>query len=339
MPANPTAQRLLDAQVAFHLGQLRGDRAAETAAALVDDLLDASHDQQIADLVDRVVVKEAVHRLLTSAPGSAAATGLVDLVVDVLMEGPDVSYRLGELADRERVEALLDAVLQLSPLVDRVVAQLADSPVVGTAASRFMARIVSEVANANKAVADKVVPGLGALVSLGTSTAASVVGAAGKPLEGLLGDTMGKSGSFAVRRLGRIVVDTLQDPATREALMQAWDLAAAGRVVGLDRVVTREQVADIAGALHDLGIAAAAGEQVADLADVLVDRFFDHFGGYSPTELLDQLDLDRDRLRQDVARLAPVALGALDEAGVLERLVRARLEPFYDSAEVADILG
>jgi hypothetical protein len=43
-----------------------------------------------------------------------------------------------------------------------------------------MGRIVGEVVQANKAVADKV-PGLGALVALGTSTAANVVGAAGRP--------------------------------------------------------------------------------------------------------------------------------------------------------------
>ncbi len=338
MPANSLAQRLLDAQVAYHLEQLRGDDASTTAATLVDDLLDATRKHQIADLVDPDVVKAVIGRLLTTAPASAAATGLIDLVVDVVLDGPEQPYPLGELVPRERVEALVDALLQLSPLVDRAIGQVADSPVIGAVASRFMARIVGEVMNANKAVADKV-PGLGALVALGTSTAASMVGAAGKPLEGLLGDTMGKSGAFAVRRLGRIIVETMQDPTTREAVLQAWDLAAAEKVAGLDRLLSRDQVADLVGAVHDLAVTTSASEHVTDLVGVLVDGFFEHFGGYTSTELLEQLDIDRADLRDDVVRLAPGIVGLLDETGDLERILRSRLEPFYSSAEVAALLG
>jgi len=182
------------------------------------------------------------------------------------------------------------------------------------------------------------VPGLGALVSFGTSTAANVVGAAGKPLEGLLGDTMGKSSSYAVKRLGKIIVDTMKDPTTREAVLQAWDLAAAEKVAGLGRLVTRDQVADLVGAVHDLAVTTAGSEHVTDLVAVLVDGFFEHFGGYTPTELLEQLDIDRADIRDDVVRLAPGIVGLLDEAGELERILRARLEPFYSSAEVAALL-
>ncbi|MDZ5620956.1 hypothetical protein SFC88_08975 [Nocardioides sp. HM23] len=338
MPANPLARRLLDAQVAYHLDQLRGDNLEDNAAALVDDLLDATGRHQIADLVDRDVVKTVIARLLTSAPGSAAASGLLDLVIDVVLDGPPDPYPLGELVERERVEALVDALLQLSPLVERAIGQVADSPVIGTVASRFMARIVGEVMQANKAVADKV-PGLGALVSFGTSTAANVVGAAGRPLEGLLGDTMGKSGAFAARRLGRIIVETMQDPTTREAVLQAWDVAAAEKVAGLDRLLSRDQVADVVGAAHELAVTTAASEHVTDLVGVLVDGFFENFGGYTPTELLEQLDIDRSHVQEDAVRIAPGIVGLLDEAGDLERIVRARLKPFFDSPEVAALLA
>jgi len=337
VPAIPLARRLLDAQVAFHLQQLRGENLADTAGAFADELLDATGQHQVADLIGSDVAKTVIVRLLATAPGSAAASGLIDLVVDVVLEGPAEPYPLGELVERERVEALVDALLQLSPLVDRAFAQVADSPVIGTVASRFMGRIVGEVVNANKAVADKV-PGLGALVALGTSTAANVVGAAGRPLEGFLGDTVGKSGAFAVRRLGRIIVDTMQDPTTRDGVLQAWDLAAADKVAGLSRVLSRDQVAEVVGAVHELAVTTAAHEHVADLVGVLVDGFFDRFGGYTATELLEQLDLDRADVREDVARLAPGIVDLLDASGDLERMVRARLEPFFSSPEVAALL-
>lgn len=346
MPAKPAAQsatpslaqRLLDAQVAHHLERLRGDQGATDAAGLVDDLLDATGKHQIADLVDPELATEILARLLATAPGSAAAGGLVDLAVEVVLDGPADPYPLGELVERERVEALVDALLQLSPLVDRAIAQVADSPVIGTVASRFMGRIVGEVMQANKAVADRV-PGLGALVSLGTNTAANVVGAAGRPLEGILGDTMGKSGAYAVRRLGRIVVETMQDPTTREAVLQAWDLAAAEKVAGLERLLSRDQVTEVVDAIHGLAVAAAGGERVTELVAVLVERFFEHFGGYTPTELLEELDLDRAQVRDDAMRIAPRIVGLLDQTGDLERLLRVRLEPFFTSPELVALLA
>jgi hypothetical protein len=338
VPENPTAQRLLDAQVAFHLDQLRGDLLAGNTTELVDELLDAAGRHQVADLVDREAIKVVVRRALVTVPRSAAVSGIVELVLDVLHEGPAEPAPLGDLVDRDHVAVLVDALLTLSPAVDRSLSRLADSPLVGMVATRFMGRIVGEVLQANKAVADKV-PGLGQLMSFGTSTAAKMMGAADRQFEGLLGDTVGKGGAFAVRRLSRIIVETMQDPTTREAILQAWDVVAAEPVAGLGQLASREEIGEVADAGHELVVTALSGEQVAQLADRLVDGFFDRFGGYTPTELLEQLDIDRALVRDDLVGFAPGVVGLLDESGDLERLVRARLEPFYGSPEVAALLS
>jgi hypothetical protein len=91
--------------------------------------------------------------------------------------------------------------------------------------------------------------------------------------------------------------------------------------------------------VHELVIATAASEQVAHLGEALVDAFFDRFGGYSATELLDELDVSREDLVADLVRIAPGVVGALRESGDLERMLRDRLEPFYASPEVLALLG
>jgi hypothetical protein len=222
-------------------------------------------------------------------------------------------------------------------VLDRALDRLTDSPLVATLASPFMGRIVGEVLQANKAVADKV-PGLGSLMSFGTNAASKVMGAADKQFEGLIGDTVGKGGTFAVRRLNRIVIETLRDPTTREAVMQVWDLVSQEPLTGLGEHATREEIAGVVDAVHALAVTAVASEQVAHLGEVMVDGFFDRFGGYSPTELLDELDLDREAIVADLVRIAPSVVGALRETGDLEQLVRAELEPFYASPEVVALL-
>ena len=334
----PVAEQLLDAQVAFHLERLRGDGLDRTAADVADELLDAIGQHQVADLVDADAVKEVVARVLAATPRSAAVSGIVELVLDVVHEGPAERYPLRDVIERERVATLVDALLQLSPAVERSVSRFADSPLVGTVATRFMGRIVGEVLQANKAVTDRV-PGLGTLMSFGTSTAAKVVGAADRQFEGLLGDTVGKSGAYAVRRLGRIIVETMQDPTTRDALLQAWDLVAAEPIGGLAPHTTREELAEVADAVHEIAADALASDRASELADALVDAFLDRFGGYTGIELIEALDLDRDDVRDDVTRVAPRIVGLLDANGDLERLLRARLEPFYASAEVSRLLS
>jgi hypothetical protein len=335
--ASSLAQQLLDAQVAHHLDRLTGDQLARTVSGLADDLLAAAGQHQVDDLVDRDAVKAIVGRALRTVPASAAVSGFVDLVTTVLYDGPPEPYPLGGLVHRERVEALLDALLALDPALERALERLTEMPLVGTMASRFMGRIVGEVLQANQSVADKV-PGLGSLMSFGTSAASRVMGAADKQFEALVGDSVGKGGTFAVRRLNRIVVETLRDPTTREAVLQVWDEIAEEPVAGLSAYATREDIARVVDAVHDLAITTLATEQVGHLGEVIVESFFEQFGGYTPTELLDELDISREDLVADLVRIAPAAVEALRETGDLERLLRAQLEPFYSSAEVAALL-
>ena len=336
--AEDLARQLLDAQVADQLERLRGDAVDVTVAEIAERLLDAAGRHALADLVDVEAMIAIVVRALATVPGSAAVGGIIEMATDVVHEGPPEPFPLGEVVERDRVEALLDELLALVPVLERALERLTETPVVGTVASRFMGRIVGEVLQANKAVADKV-PGLGSLMSFGTSAASRVMGAADKQFEGLLGDAMGKGGTFAVRRLNRIVIETLRDPTTREAVLQVWDLLADEPVAGLKRRSSREELNGVVDAAHELAISSLATERVAELVAVVVAAFFDRFGGYTPTELLEELELDRGDVVADLVRISPGVVAALDETGDLEALVRAQLEPFWTSPAALAILG
>ena len=336
--AGSLADRLLDAHVAYHLARLSGPQLTDTVTRFAEDLLAATEHHPIEDLVDREEVARVATLLLAKVPGSPAAGGLVEVATQVVYDGPAASFPLGILAGREQVERLLDELIALSPVLEGGLDRLTASPLVGTVASRFMGRIVGEVLQANKAVADRV-PGLGSLMSFGTSAASKVMGAADKQFEGLIGDTVGKGGAYAVGRLNRIIVETVRDPTTREAVLQVWDQIAEEPATGLSRGITQEQLAGLVDAVHELVVTVASSEAAEHLVEAMVEAFFDRFGGYSPAELLDELELDRAEVVSEVARLAPPGVGVLRESGELERIIRAQLAPFYASAEVRSLLG
>ena len=337
-PAASLADRLLDAQVAFHLDRLSGEHLEDTVGRLARDLLDATAKRRLDEVADPAVVTAVVVRALTTVPGSAAVRGIVELVTTVVHDGPAEPFPLGDLADRAGVARLVDELLALHPVLERALERLTDSPLVGTMAARFMGRIVGEVVQANRTVADKV-PGLGSLMSLGTSAASRAMGAADKQLEALIGGTVGKGSTYAVRRLNKIVIETLRDPTTRDALLQVWDLLAAEPVAGLGRYVEREELDGLSAAVLDLVVSGTATEHAADLAAAVVAAFFDRFGALTPAELLDELGLDRSDVVADLVRSAPPVLDALRESGDLEQILRGHLAPFFGSDEVAALLG
>ena len=339
MTSPSLADQLIDAQVAYVIDQLTGDTLTANIAEVVDDLLSQGARITVSELVDQEAVKPIVRRALLSAPASTGAAELVDAATDVVYAGPAVPFTAGELVVREQVEALIDELLGMSAIVERSLERLTDSPLVGTVASRFMGRIVGEVLQANRAVAGKV-PGLGSLMDFGTSAASKVIeGAADKQFESLIGDTAGKGAQFAVRRLNRIIVETLRDPTTRDAVLQVWDLLAEEPVGGLDRYAEREEVGRLVEAVHGLVATAAGTEHLAALADSMVDAFFGKYGEHPVATLLGELEVGRDDLVADLTVLVPRIIDSARVDGGLERLVRARVEPFFHSPAVAAILG
>lgn len=338
MPTPSVAERLLDAQVAWHIEQLTGPALPELIARDVDDLLAIGSDLTVNSLVGAAEVKSLIHLVLDKVPPSAAASTLVEAAADVAYDGPAEHFTLSDVIDRENVESLVGEVLAMTDVAEKFLDQIADSPLVANLASRFVGRIVADMVQANQAMADKI-PGLGSLVSFGTSAAGKVVGAADKQLQQVLGDTAGKGATFAVRRLNKVVIDTLKDPTAKDAALQVFDLYADKPVVRINQLGTREDILRVAGLLQDIVIAGAPTEPVVALVDALVDSFFATYGEHPATTLLDDLAITRNDIVTQVSAIAPGLLAAALETGELDQLIRARIAPFFSSPAVAAILA
>ncbi|HET6168356.1 MAG TPA: hypothetical protein VFE07_16115 [Marmoricola sp.] len=338
MSEDDLAGRLLDAQVAWLVGRMTGADLPALIAEDVDDLLAAGSQVPLGSLVTASQVKGLVRLVVDKVPPSTAASTLVTMAADVAYDGQPEPFTLSDLIDREHVESLVDEALGLTDLAATFLDQLTESPLVATLASRFVGRVVNDVVAANRAVAEKI-PGVGSLVSFGASAAGRVIGAADKQLEQVLGDTAGKGAVFVMRRLNRVVVETLKDPTTRDAVLEVYDLYADQPVVRLDQLGSREDAHRVAGLLQDIVIAGAPTEAILALVDALVDGFFETYGAEPVTKLVQELDITRDDLVEHATAIAPGLLASAHESGELERLVRSRLEPFFASPEVAAILN
>jgi hypothetical protein len=332
------AEQLLDAQVAWAVDLLTGSGLEEQVAKDVDDVLAATGSLRLDQLASPDEVKRVARRLFATAPGSSAADNVVRRAAQIIHAGPETPFVPSEAIAREHVEAIVNEVLGASRLAHRALDELAESPLVAAAASRFVSRLVGEVLAANKAVADKI-PGMGSLVSFGSSAASRVKGAADKQFEGLIGATAGRGTTFAVKRLNKVILETLADPATHAAAMEVWDLHADRPLPPPHTFVDEADVLRFAGVLQAAAASAASTEPVAALVDALIDGFFSVYAEYPLTILLEELAITRDDLVADAQSFASTALRALHSDGQLEPIVRARLAPFFSSPAARALLG
>ncbi|MFS3129460.1 hypothetical protein ACLM5J_13755 [Nocardioides sp. Bht2] len=338
MTLTPLAQQLLDAQVTWLLARFSGEGSDALADDIVDDLLALGGQITLAQALSADDAKAVLNLIAERVPPSTAASTFAAVVADVVKAGPTAPFTRGDLVHRDHVEGLLAEGFGLSDVAESFLDQIADSPMVATVATRFLGRVVADVIATNRAVAEKV-PGLGSLVSLGTSMAGKVASAADKPLESLLGDTAGRSTSFAMRRLNKVVVETLKDPAAQQAALEIFDLYADRPIGRFAAQASTEDLHRVAGLVQDVVIAGAASEPLRALIASLVDGFYAIYAEHPLTALLDDLGVTPDELTEHVKRALPGLLKAAVGSGEVERILRLRLEPFYASPEVAALLG
>jgi len=328
------AARLLDAQVAWVVEQLEHDLPAMVARD-VADLLDAGSRVTVGKVADPEAITALISDVLVRVPPSTAASTFTAVLAEVLHDGPTDQHTLGQVVAREHVEAFADTLLGSGERLHSALDDLTRSPAVSALASRFMGRVVAEVVQANRAVAEKL-PGVGSLVSLYAGAAGKVMGAT--QLDALVGAAAGQGAGFAVRRLNAVVVETLRDPGTRAAVLEVYDLYADKPLSGAG-AVPLDRVQHLAGMVQDVVIGAAPSEPVLAMVRAVVDGFVATYAEHPVSELVTDLGLDAAVLTEHLLPPLTALVAAARESGDLEPLVRARLAPFWESPAVARILA
>ena len=338
LSATQLAEQLLDAQVEFVLAELSGERLNEVIARDVADIFEVADTLAVAAAVDRGDVKTTARKAVEAIGDSEVielmATEIADAVY-VLAAADE--HQLGEVIGRDHVEALVTKVLGMRAMRERLFERLAESPVVASVASWFVNKIVTDFLQANADRAERV-PGVGRLVGAGRRAAETVRGQADRHLGEVLGDVAGRGAQLALRRLNKAIAETMDEAPLHDAAMEVWDLQAKEPMSNLREYLTQEDLSDLVSIVHEIWLTLRDTEYFASAVDAGIDVFFDRYGSYTVGALLAELGVERDQLLADAQLLVPPAVEAIKETGLLEPLIRARLEPFWRREDVLELL-
>lgn len=339
MAAKTLADQLLDAQVEYVLAELSGERLTELIARDVDGLLEIAGTLVVGEIVDRDAAKALVRKVVDRADSSPIAEDMVVALAESLYElAASEQFTLGEVVDREPVDALVTKILSMHRTHDRVLERMGESPLIASLMSTFVTKIVADFLQQNRQRAEKL-PGMGSLLSLGSSVASKAKGVTDRHLDQFLGDAMGKGAQYTMRRTNKVIGELIRDPQMHGAVMELWDLHAAEPLSGLREYLSQSELSEITALVRELLVSTRGNEFLGLALDECVDVFFDRYGEWDVATLITELGVDRDGLVADFCTLAPPVIEAAKANGMLAAQIRGRLAPFFHSPEVAALLG
>lgn len=331
------AERLLDAQVEFLLAEVSGARFTEIVVRDLESVLGVADTLIFRDIVGIDQAKETVRTVIDLIGGSPVIADMVGVFADSIYDhiAANNEYTLGQVVDREPVEALLEKIFGMHQAQERILERLTESPLVATVASKFVDKLISDFLEANKQIAGKI-PGVSSLISMGQSAAKT----AKKATEStFIGDMAGKGAVFALKRTNNAIREMLRDAPVHDAAMEFWDLHADESVSGLRDYLTRKDLNELVLLCYEIAVTTREKEYFGLLVDECVDVFFAKYGDYTLAAMLPELGLSGDDIAKEILRYGPAVIAGAKRNGVLGKLIRERLEPFYTSDVVLTILG
>ncbi|MFI6869804.1 hypothetical protein [Nocardia sp. NPDC050406] len=336
------AERLLDAQVEYIVGEVSGDRFAEVVVRDTEAVLGVADTIVFRDVVNIDEAKQTVANVIDLIGGSPVLRDLVSVFADSIYDNiaANNEYTLGDVVEREPVEALLEKIFGMHQAQERILERLTESPLIATVASKFVDKLISDFMESNRQMAGKI-PGVGSLVSLGTSAAKQARKAAERATgDGtFLGEMAGKGAQFALKRTNNAIREMLRDAPVHDAAMEFWDLHAGEPVSGLREYLSQQELRELAVIIYQIAYTTREKEYFGLLVDECVEVFYAKYGDHSLAAMLPELGLSGADIAKEILRYGPAVIEQAKRNGVLDKLVRERLEPFFLSDAVLGILA
>lgn len=335
--ARQIAERLLDAQVDFLLAEVTGDRFAEVIARDVAAVLAVGDTIVFGDVVSLEQGEETVATVFDRIGGSPVIADTVGIFSDAIYDhiASNTEYTLGDVVDREPVEALLEKIFGMHQAQERILDRLTESPLVATVAARFVDKLIGDFMQANRERAEKI-PGVSSLMSLGQSAANRAKKVADSTF---VGDLAGKGALFALKRTNNAIRDMLRDAPVHSAAMEFWDLHADEPVAGLREYLTQKDLNELVQICYEIAVTTREKEYFGMLVRECVEVFYTRYSKHTLSAMLPELGLTADDISAEILRYGPAVIESAKANGVLAGLIRERLEPFFFSEQVLGILG
>jgi len=335
---NTAAEALLEAHVQFMLAQLQGAALRERVEREVDALLADAERLRLDQVVTREAVKETVRVYAVKLELNA---GIPELVADIAqrVHGHPIHARtrLGELLSDQQFREILDKLLEMQELRERLLDETVSNPVYSALAADIVYHGIRGYLSHNKLTGS--IPGAKTAMKLGKSVISRATPGLENAIEERLKGYVSKNIKSTLSQSRRFLTDRFDADSIREVALDLWARLKRSRVSAFRDLLRAADLEDFFVIGYEYWHSLRKTEWYVTLIDAGVDGFFDRYGTISLGELLEEIGISRDMLVADAMRFAPKAIDGLARSGLLEGMIRRNLEAFYRSGAVEKIVS
>jgi len=327
---DPRARVLLEAHVGFEIEQWKGKGAAKRLRGEIDTIWAWAEKTPLQALVDVDSVRGAAERLALDMDLPDRLAAVIGAIADDLIRlDINKTTRVQDVVDESLFEEGVSLFVELEELRSRLIKRLLDSPVYTALASDVLYQGIKDYIFADSG-AIKSIPGVSSLIKGSTSAVSKRLPGLEAQVEKRVRAYIENNTAKTLARSEELLLESLDETRIRAIAAEIWS-EIHDSPLSIDDVIDADELQK----LVDYGLRVwkelRQTQYLGELVDQAVVSYFERYGDTPITELLSHVGVDRDLLCQEADTLAPVVIEGLAQSGLLEPLVRGRLEAFYSS--------
>ena len=324
----PVAVRLLDAQVAFAMQQLRGENYHSLVLDEIEHALLEASEITLADAVTPMMIKNVAAKYAVQVPVEGGIAELVsEIAVRLFRLTASSDTRFGDVIDGRRFSELSAMVIEMGVtqrVLERILSSEAFTEFCVTLVQHSLAESVTQGGRSlTRGRLGRVLGGLGARMPQG-------------PVERL----ELRAEDLARRGARFLLAHTHADEdVLAEALNDLWRSNLDSPLASAVSVISDDDVEDAVVPIYEFWRTFRDTDYFRTLLDEGIDHVFEKYGDVSLYDLLLDLGVGREDMIEEALRFGPPVIALLDERGYLESVLRRRLIPFYVSDQFREAVA
>ncbi|MFN3714497.1 MAG: hypothetical protein ACK4SX_12635 [Alcanivoracaceae bacterium] len=328
------AQALLDAQVAFVITQLTGKNLEQRVQHLVDEVLDLTSKLKLADVVTATMIKQTAHRYAIHHEIPPAIPELVGEVARQIyqLESHDTNQLFDLLTD-EQFRELMKKIVEMKQLRERMIREAVGNPIYGEMISEVLYHGITDYITQNPLT--KKIPGAQSMMKLGKS----VMDMASPNAEAGIKKYIGQNINASLKQSEKFLVRNLTDEKITRIATDVWNEIKLNKIGVFRSYVSETDIEDFFVIGFEYWRDLRKTDYYREMIDAGIDFFFAKYGKSTLNELLDEMGVSREMIVAEGMHYAPHVITVLKKKGILEKLVRSQLEPFYQSDAARELIG
>ena len=333
------AEQLLEAHLQHELAHMSGEKLIEELRGDVARVFEAAQSIRMRDIVAPETVNAIIERHVVTRDVPAIVPEMAaDFTTEVVGSQFHREVRPCDIISRDRLEELVDQVLLLREQRQELIDRMLEQPVYRELISNLLYQgIVRYIYEEN--LLSRSVPGISSALKFSSKMLNKAVSGLDEAWEKSVKGYISRNIETFSRQSAEFLAEHLTEDEMKASVMDAWD-SFSGKSLGelqggLGDVEWNEFV--VIG--YDFWLAFRKTDYFRQCYETVVNSLFEQYGDYSLAELAGEFNIDQQVVMTELEAVLPQASETLRANGIMEQLLRRRLERFYHSDEARSLLN